>query len=347
MLEHNELARALTELPDELLLEAEHPAQPRNPIKFRRLIVAAAVIAMLAVTVGAVSTGLAWNVEKETYKEVVQKFGAVDEDYYKDPDGSLGFEKLEYTIPLGVVELKQRNMDDLKDLLRRHWNLTQHPDYATVYEALPEREFVYDSQSVDHFMTDFMGRYHIARPVSTFETLEDVENLLGILLDVPLELRKAIRQAAEDNYSNVISVRIYTGTTEAQAAETKGTLEPSNVVINIQLPMYATNASAHATIRIPLTEQTAQEGIQGLHYSYEKEGSIWQEEQTIGEWTVSFFGNDPQEGYDGWCEAVYTSGGIGYTLSSRRDADIPNYSPNWPYYNSAKELLLSLFADAE
>ena len=48
-------------------------------------------------------------------------------------------------------------------------------------------------------------------------------------------------------------------------------------------------------------------------------------------------GNDPQEGFDG----------IGYRISACRDADIPYYSPNWPYYDSAKEIVLSLFADTE
>ena len=45
MLERNELARALTELPDGLLLETERTARPVRVIKFRRLIAAAAVIA--------------------------------------------------------------------------------------------------------------------------------------------------------------------------------------------------------------------------------------------------------------------------------------------------------------
>ena len=62
---------------------------------------------------------------------------------------------------------------------------------------------------------------------------------------------------------------------------------------------------------------------------------------------VDLSGNDPQEGFDGWAEAVYTSDGIGYRISACRDADIPYYSPNWPYYDSAKEIVLSLFADPE
>ena len=41
MKERNELARAMTELPDDLLLEAEAVARPRKVIKFRRLVAAA------------------------------------------------------------------------------------------------------------------------------------------------------------------------------------------------------------------------------------------------------------------------------------------------------------------
>ena len=52
MLERNELARALTELPDDLLLETERTARSGKVIKFRRLIAAAAVIALLGVTAG-------------------------------------------------------------------------------------------------------------------------------------------------------------------------------------------------------------------------------------------------------------------------------------------------------
>lgn len=120
MLERNELARALTELPDDLLLETERTARSGKVIKFRRLIAAAAVIALLAVTVCAASMGITWNVEKETHKST-----GFSLDYYKDYDGTLGFDKLEYTVPLGVTELPDWNMTQLRDRLRFHWDLTQ------------------------------------------------------------------------------------------------------------------------------------------------------------------------------------------------------------------------------
>ena len=337
MLEHNDLARALTELPDELLLEAERPVRHRKPVKFRRLIVAAAVIAMLAVTVGAVSMGISWNTEQVSRQDMIREYGAIYEEYYDGPD-SMGFDKLEYTIPLEVVELKQRNMDGLKDLLRRHWNLTQLEDYADFYDPEPKREFVYDSIQADYFLMDFMARYNLNRVVYSFESLEDVENMLGVLLDVPQELRTMIREPAKYETSKVW-IQIYTGITEAQAAKTKGSAEPTKVLVHIQYNMADTRAQAIGTIVIPLTEQTARDGIQGLSYSYEKEGAIWQEAQTIGGRDMTLFGNDPQEGFDGWCEAVYTQDGIGYSITVRRYAESP--------LTSAKEILLPLLTDSE
>ena len=37
--------------------------------------------------------------------------------YYKDDDGVLDFEKLEYDIPLGVVELPEQKLWDLESVL--------------------------------------------------------------------------------------------------------------------------------------------------------------------------------------------------------------------------------------
>ncbi len=344
MFENNELARALTELPDELLLEAEQTAKPRKTIKFRRFIAAAAVIALLAVTVGAVSMGITWNVEKETHSST-----GLALDYYKDYDGTLDFDKLEYSVPLGVVELPDWNITQIRDRLRFHWDLTQLEEYAQTYAAPPESGFFYDSNDVDEFMEDFISRYSISKQrISSFETLEDVERLLGIDLDVPDALREAIREESEKGYERVLNVRINTADTVAQVTEALGTAEPTEIVINYQLPHYCMNGQASGVIVIPLTAEEAQNGMGSLSYSYvEKEGAIWQEEQTIGGRDVTFFGNAPEEGYDGWCEAVFIRDGIGYIVATRWKHDVPYYSDNWLYCDNAKEIVLSLFADAE
>ena len=68
MKERNELARALTDLPDALLLEAERPPLTGKVIKFHRFVAAAAIIALLAVTAYAASVGITWNVVPEQEK---------------------------------------------------------------------------------------------------------------------------------------------------------------------------------------------------------------------------------------------------------------------------------------
>ena len=347
MFENNELARALTELPDELLLEAEQTAMPRKTVKFRRLIAVAAVIAMLAVTVGAVSMGITWKVEEESGVELVEKYGEIAWDYYKDNGSTMKFEKLEYSIPLGRVELPEAGMMRLRNILYRHWNLTQLGDYAKAAEVTEDTEFFFDASIADFYVENVANVYGAGQRVAhCFETLEDVEELLGIKLMVPDALREAIRSEA-DEYGSGLDLRIFTGKTYAEVRELKGNTEPIEIIINWQLSGYCTNGTVNGTITIPLTDERAQSGIQGLHYSYEKEGAIWQEEQNIGKRTVTLFGNAPEEGYDGWAKAIYIQDGIGYRISACRDADIPYYSPNWPYYDSAKEIVLSLFADPE
>ena len=338
MKENHELARALTGIDGGLLLEAENAGRNRKTLTLRRLAAAVAIAASLAATVYAAAAGISWTVEKEK-----NSGEGLALSYYKDYDGELEFEKLEYQVPLEVVELPERNMAELKALLNRHWNLTQLEDYVNSHDPAPDREFVYDSWDADFFMENFMATYGAGRnQVTSFETLAEVENLLGIVLDVPLELRNAIRQEPEEGYSQPVTVRIYTGVTERQAAQTKGKLEPTRIVISFQVGQYAANGDITGSITIPLTEEAAREGLQGLHYSYEKEGAIWQEEQTVGGWDVTVFGNAPETGYDGWCKVIYTDGGIGYCISARRDADIPFYTPDWPSYGSAKEIVLSL-----
>ena len=344
MLERNELARAMTELPDELLLEQERTARPTRIVKFRRIIAAAATIALLTVTVGAVSVGITWGVGKET-----RNGHGLDQSYYKDDDGSLDFEKLEWNAPLGVTELRPGNRMAVRDLLRRYWDLTQLEEYAQSHEISPEHPFLYDSDEVDDFMETFTGRYSISQSKeASFRDLEAVEQLLGIDLDVPDALREAIRGESEKGYSRVLGVRIKTAHTMEQVTEALGSAEPTEIVIYYQMNHYCMNGQVHGSIIIPLTAEEAQRGMGGLSYSYyEKEGPIWQEEQTIGGRTVTIFGNDPVEGYDGWCEAAFTSDGIGYTISARWEHDIPYYSDNWFHSDSAKEIVLSLFADGE
>ena len=327
MLEHNELARALTELPDELLLEEAQLTHRKKPLKFRRLIAVAAVIAMLAVTVGAVSAGITWSQSRKTAEEVIQRFGAIYEDYYQTPDGILDFEKLEFNLPLEVAELPGENMARLEGLVRTRWNLSQQTE---------------EVQELDFYLQNYKGHYIPAEaPHNSFGTLTDVENMLGITLDVPDTLRKAI-QADPEGHDNMVWVRLYAGARDAQSVP-----EPAKIEIRFQLTGYAGNGQATGTITLALTEEAAREGMLVESYSYEKEGPFWQEEQTVGGYAVNLYGNDPEEGFDGAAGAVYTSGGIGYHICGSWYRNISSYLWDLPFYDCAKDIVLSLFEEAE
>lgn len=340
-----DLARALTELPDELLLDAAQTERRRKPMKLHRIAAVAAIIAMLAVTVGAAAVGISWKIEPE--QNTTEGYA---QDYYKDSDGVLDFEKLEYTIPLEVVELPDKNYRELRNVLYRHWNLMQQEDYKHTHDYTPEYLFEYDSSDVDFYMEDFLTVYGTGLEYEpSFTTIEEVEELLGMKLAISQELREALRQEIGSSNFYGLTVRIKTGLTMAEAGELvhKAPLEPTEVIISYQLDRFCGNGTITGSIVIPLTEETAQEGIQGLYYSYEKEGAIWHEEQTVGGQDVTLFGNDPEQGYQGWSRAIYTEDGVAYTIHARKESDDPGRSYPKPYYDSAKEMVLSLLEDSE
>ena len=267
MKERNELARAMSELPDDLLLKATQTARSGKVIKFRRFIAAAAAVALLAVTVGAVSAGITWSQSRKTAEEVIQRFGAIYEDYYQTPDGILDFEKLEFNLPLEVSELPEENMARFEGLVRTRWSMSQQTE---------------EVQELDFYLQNYKGHYiPTEMPHNSFGTLTDVEDMLGIKLDVPDTLRQAI-QADPEGHDNMVWVRLYAGATEAQSVP-----EPTKVVIRFQLTGYAGNGQASGTITLALSEEAAREGMLVESYSYEKEGPIWQEEQTVGGYAVN------------------------------------------------------------
>lgn len=322
MKERNELARAINDLPDDLLLEAEQTVRTGKVIKFRRFVAAAAVIALLSVTAGAASAGITWDKNKVSRQYLIDKFGGIYEEYYNGPE-SMGFEKLEITLPLEVTELPEENMEILRELTWRAGLASQ-------------------GEAVDFYVRHRNGHYSIPdMPFDSFESLKDVEKLLGIKLDLPDAVRENLELGTENNWSYVW-VRVY-----ARPTGTEKTLEPAKLEIEFDLGRYAENGDADGIITLALTQEAAQEGMLVEGYSYEKEGEWWQEEATVGGYALELYGNDPQEGFDGVARAVYTSGGIGYEISARRYADIPFVSPNWPYYDTAKEMLLSVFAEGE
>ena len=323
MKERMELPRAMTDLPDDLLLEAEQTAQPGKVIKFRRLVAAAAAVALLTVTAGAVTVGIDWTLKKVSRQEMIEEFGGIYEEYYDDP--TLDFEKLESTLPLEVVELPQENMGKIEELTQRmaRENSGNEVDfYVQIHEesySIPENPFV--------------SNWSFA----------DVENMLGITLDIPDALRTMLMETDPPaGFAPFVNVRLYARTSKAT-----GNLEPQKVVIYFGLSCFNGLGQAQGTITVPLTEEAAWEGMLVEFYSYEKEGPIWQEERILGGYEVNLIGNDPQEGYDENLAVVYTSGGIGYEFHVHWRGDDPDYFPDEPYYASAMEILLTFMPDSE
>lgn len=323
MKERMELTRAMTDLPDDLLLEAEQTAQPRKVIKFRRLVAAAAAVALLAVTAGAVTIGIDWTLEKVSRQEMIEEFGGIYEEYYDDP--TLDFEKLESTLPLEVVELPEENLGKIKALTQR---MTQEKG----------------GNEVDFYVQIHEESYSIPEnPFVSNWSFADVENMLGITLDIPNALRTMLMETDPPaGFAPFVNVRLYARTSKAT-----GNLEPQKVVIYFGLSCFNGLGQAQGTITVPLTEETAWEGMLVEFYSYEKEGPIWQEERILGGYEVNLIGNDPQEGYDENVAVAYTSGGIGYEFHVHWRGDDPDYFPDEPYYASAMEILLTIMTDSE
>ena len=237
------------------------------------------------------------------------------------------FEKLEYNLPLEVTELPEQNMARLEGLVRTRWNLIQQTD---------------EVKELDFYLQNYKGHYISAEvPSNSFGTLTDVEDMLGITLDVPDTLRQAI-QADPEGHDNMVWVRLYAGVTDTQSVP-----EPAKIEIRFQLTGYAGNGQATGTITVALSEEAAREGMLVESYSYEKEGPFWQEEQTVGGYAVKLYGNDPEEGFDGAAGAVYTSGGIGYHISGSWSGNMSSYLWDLPFYDNAKEIVLSLLGEAE
>lgn len=335
MSERNELARTMTDLPDELLLEAAQPVRRNKPIHLRRLAAAAAIIAMLSMTVYAVA-GINWNIQR-TAPEV----HGYAQSYYQDDDGILDGEELNYQTPLTRVELSRDAMRRLQDILWRYWQLSQTSEYIETYGDSPQPPFRYDSSQVDDHMQTLLERYNPTQSVEpSYTALEQIEELLELTLDISPELREAARKT---KYG--ICLCIETDCTMEEAAqmiEQHVFPEPVRLSIQFELTGHAGNGSVCCQISIPLTEETAQKGLSRRHYSYEKEGAIWQTTEALGAREVCFFGNDPALGYKGFCEAVYATGTGGYMLHASIESPDPGRSFPKPVYETAKDMLLPL-----
>lgn len=325
-----DIAQALTDVSDEFLLEAETAGTRKKPMKFRRIAAVAAIVSMLAMTAGAV--GITWRTERvEIGRERLWM------DYYRDEGELLEFDKLIYQVPLERTELDEGAQARLTELLAREWDTWVERGLSA---AGRDTVLVYDSWGMES-----PGPEPGEEPV--FPGIEEVEELLGISLRVSPELRRYIRMGSAGSGAEGIRLLVESDLTMLQAAE-GGAIQPARVEVSFKLPSYyCGNGDVTGTIVLALTEETAKEGLEIVWYSYEKEGDIWQEDAAFGTQDVMFFGNDPEEGYEGFCQAVYTDGGIAYTLNAEKSRLDPEKLFPKPTYETAKEMLLPLLEELE
>lgn len=321
-MDHRDIAFALNKISDDLLLEAEAPARKRASIRLGRIAAVAAIAAMLAVTVGAVAAGINWKTERvEISREGLWM------DYYRDDGEMLEFDKLTYQVPLEQTELDEAAKERLVELL------TQGGLSAT-------GRLVYDSWDMES-----LGAEPREEPV--FPGIEEVEALLGISLRLSPELRRYIRMKDGIGIEQGVRLLVESDWTPGQSVKA-GAYQPIRVTVSFELPSYyCGNGQVTGTIVIPLTEESAEEGLEIVSHSYEKEGDIWQEDATFGTQDVMIFGNDPQEGYEGFCQVVYTDNGIAYTLNAKKSKLDPEKLFPKPTYDTAKEMLLPLIENLE
>lgn len=325
-MERHEIAFALTDVSDELLLEAERPCRQATFIRYR---IAAALVAVMLL-ISACTTVLAevtWEIE-----DVQLRSEQVYVDYYQDYDEILDFERLTYSVPLKTVKLKADAYAAVQDLLMQEWSRWQ--EIGKITPDLGKEHFFYDSQADDRGFPE--GEYPDLR------NFEDVEALLGITLDVSDELRRYVRMKSDEGSFGVEILCGLTGPEVRQLVWDGGKVEPTRVVISFTLPeYYCGNGRVEGSVVIPLTDENAAEGFEIVCHSHENEGEIWQEVRG----TVMIFGNDPLEGFEGWCDAAYSSDGIAYTLFARKSGLDPEKLFPKPTYDTAKEMLLPLLED--
>ena len=332
-----ELAQALTDVSDDLLMEAES-AVARRRMAGPRMIAAVAAIVLTITACAAVTTGITWHKE-----QVELDSAGLWLEYYGEYDESLTFDHLELTVPLEQVKLKQDRLEKLEKLLADHWSGTQLSYYkasSIVWENLKDHKDTADADALLMEYQEVHGDHGYC--LTGVETLEEAEELLGISLNVSAEVRSALEASAKFDEFEGIRIQVLTGLTVAEMEvllEAGQTPEPVRVVLDFDLVSYCGNGDVEGTIVIPLTRENAEAGYQIEHNSYyEKEGPIWQETAAYGGREVTLFGNDPQEGYAGWAEAIYTVDGIAYIVNAYKyHLEYPK-----PTYDSAKGMLLPL-----
>ena len=241
-----EIARALTDVSDDLLLEAENAGAPRKTVKLHRLVAVAAIIAMLTVTVGAVKYGIEYRHGRENA-------------------GETGWHTLAFEYPLAPVTIRQEAYDELTEALNADWseNWSNEDGWQ---QNQPELHYRGIAEQVEERIC----------------TIGELEEYLGLDLITSPEIDESARLKWEENQAkgNGTSILIFPCADmikyAAQEYTETGGVSLQGVVIWVYLGESGTNAYAGLRICIPLTERFAQ--------TYPAE--VWYSEPEVGDYEV-------------------------------------------------------------
>lgn len=299
-----DLLRAMTDLDDELLDRESGAKFRRFPVM--KFVALAAALALMTVCVFAATGGVQYWFGSRTMN--VMEDG-LDYGYYGD-GGDIQFDTVTYSRPFAPVTLDEAVYEKLEQVLLDEWEYCMSEAEAGRFDYSEGDDFYYYTNST---------RFEDERKVKAqmFDSVDEVEEYLGIDLDLSPEIKEAAAANQQWNNSNPITIGIWSGGTYADARqelEETGTIKPAYVVIFFRLNEQRAGEEISCAFGIPLTQEFIADHGQITIPSFEKEGEVWGETVEVDGRTVTLFGNNPEEGYNGFCYAVFGVDGIEYTF---------------------------------
>lgn len=299
-----DLMYAMTELDDELL-ERESDGKVKR-FRFVKVAAIAAALALMTVCVFASAGGVQYWFGSRTMNVIEDGLSYA---YYGEA-GNIQFDTVTYNRPFAPVALDEAVYEKLEQALVDEWEYCISEAEAGRFDYSDDDDFYYYTNT-----TRFEDEGKSKTPM--FDSLDAVEEYLGIELGLSPEIEEAASANQKWNYDNPITVGIWSGGTYADACqemEETGTIKPAYVIVFFRLQEQDAGEDITCVFGIPLTQEfVADHGLITIP-SYEKEGEIWSETVEVGGRTVILFGNDPQEGFNGFCNAIFGVDGIEYTF---------------------------------
>lgn len=288
-----ELMNSLTDLDDDILLEAESvPVKSRRRHTIRRAVMIAAAAALLCVGVFAAVDGFSlhitdveWNMEEHH----------LSEEYYGTDSENLNFHYIEVAYELEPVAIRDAAGRILKN-------------YTT--DALSARSHVADNV-----------RYHCGD--NLMDSVEGYEEFLGVELALTDQIREAAAEyIPKQEFDSITVSSVPMAQAKSEYAQI-GTVSPSGIMLCFFLTEddydeaynYVNVDNVTVYIYMALDEDYAKECSKDTLASYEKEGALSQEKLLCGDIEVTILYNQPEEGFDGAAHAFYVVDGIYYKVS--------------------------------